>query len=87
MNRQETGGTFGIRHLFGDHFTTSRLHVRYTGVGDADLTTGILRQRYADRRWVRYWELVRGFSLVADFESGEFSSLVGRISDLDLDED
>jgi hypothetical protein len=84
MNRQEVGGTLGVRHLFGDHLTT-QLHVRYWGVGDADLTTGFFDNDVLVGLGA-YWEIVRGFSLVADFESGEFSSWSIGFR-LDLDED
>ena len=84
MDRQEAGGTVGVRTLFGDHFMV-QLHARYSGVGDADLTTGFFDSDTLVGLGFS-WELLRGFSLVGDFESGEFSSYALGFR-LDLDED
>jgi len=82
MDRQELGGTLGVRTLFGDHFTV-QLHGRYSGVGDADLTTGIFDSDTLLGLGFS-WEWVRGFAVVADFEAGEFSSAsLGFRVDLD----
>jgi len=72
MDRQEVGGTLGVRTMFGDHLQTY-LHVRYSAVGDADLTTGNFDTDTLVGLGVA-WELIRGFSLVGDYESGEFFS-------------
>jgi hypothetical protein len=84
MGRKEIGGTLGARTMFGDH-VQAYLHARYTAVGDADLTTGIF---YTDTLFGVgvAWELIRGLSLVGDYESGEFSS-VSLGFRLDLSED
>ena len=84
MDRQEVGGSIGVRHLFGDHFMV-QLHGRYSGVGDADLTTGIFDSDTLFGIGIA-WEFIRGLSLVADAESGEFSSYSLGFR-LDLDED
>ena len=84
MDRQEPGGTLGIRRIFGDNFE-ARLHARYSALGDADLTTGFFDSD------VLYgagfgWEILRGLSIVGDYEAGEFSSWSIGFR-LDLDED
>lgn len=84
MNRQEAGGTLGVRTLFGDTFQVG-LHGRYSAVGDADLTTGIFDADTLVGAGFA-WQIVRGLSLVADYESGEFSSWSVGFR-LDLDED
>jgi hypothetical protein len=84
MGRQEPGGTLGVRTLFGDNFQVG-LYGRYTAVGDADLTTGVFD---TDTLFgVGFaWQIIRGLSLVADYESGEFSNWSVGFR-LDLDED
>lgn len=84
MGRKEMGGTLGIRTVFGDH-VQAYLHARYTAVGDADLTTGFFDTDTLVGVGVA-WELIRGFSLVGDYESGEFSSFSVGFR-LDLSED
>lgn len=84
MNRKEMGGTVGIRSIFGKKLE-ARLHARYSALGDADLTTGIFDTD------ILYgvgfaWELIRGLSVVGDYEAGEFSSWSVGFR-LDLDED
>ncbi|MFQ5609524.1 MAG: hypothetical protein ACE5F8_04565 [Woeseiaceae bacterium] len=84
MSRQDLGGTLGIRTLLGDHFEF-RVHGRRTPVGDANLTTGFFESDTLFGAGFG-WELVRGFAIVGDFESGEFSSWsVGFRMDLDED--
>ena len=84
MTRQEVGGTLGVRTLFGDNFQLG-VHGRYTGVGDADLTTGIFD---ADTLvGVGFaWQVIRGLSIVGDYEAGELSNWSVGFR-LDLDED
>lgn len=72
MGRQEIGGALGISTMLGDH-VQARLHVRYSGVGDADLTTGLFDTDTLIGAGFA-WEVFRGLSLVGDYESGEFSS-------------
>jgi hypothetical protein len=84
MGREEVGGTLGVRTMFGDHFQVG-VHGRFTNVGDADLTTGIFDTDTLIGVGFA-WELIRGLSLVGDFESGEFSSWSVGFR-LDLDED
>ncbi len=84
MGRKEAGGTLGVRTMFGDH-VQAYLHARYSAVGDADLTTGIFDTDTLIGVGVA-WELIRGLSLVGDYESGEFSSFSIGFR-LDLSED
>jgi hypothetical protein len=69
--------------LFGDHFQ-AHLHARYSGVGDADLTTGIFDNDTLLGLGFS-WEIIRGFALVGDIETGEFSNYAIGFR-LDLDE-
>jgi len=81
---QEIGGALGFRTLFGDHFEV-KVQGRYTKVGDIDLNT----LEFDDDTLYSIgfaWNLLRGFSIVGDFESGEFSSYALGFR-LDLDED
>jgi len=84
MDRQEAGGALGIRTLFGDHFMV-QVHGRYSGVGDADLTTGLFDSDTLFGAGFA-WEFIRGMSFVGDVESGEFSSYSLGLR-IDLDED
>jgi hypothetical protein len=81
-NDKDIGGTLGIRSLFKDKIEL-RASVRYSGVGDIDLNTGIMD---ADTLFgVGFgYELIRGLSITGDFESGQFSSWnIGFRLDLD----
>jgi len=81
---QDVGGALGFRTLFGDHFEL-KVQGRYSSVGDIDLNT--LEFDNDTLYSVGFaWELIRGFSIVGDFESGEFSSYALGFR-LDLDED
>ena len=84
MSRKELGGAVGVRTMFGDHVQVY-LHARYTAVGDANLTTGFFDTDTLVGVGVA-WELIRGLSLVGDYESGEFSNLSIGFR-LDLSED
>ncbi len=81
---KDLGGTLGIRSMFGSKVEL-RAHVRYSGVGDVDLSTGTLDADTLFGAGFGY-ELIRGLSLTGDFESGEFSSWNIGFR-LDLDED
>ena len=84
MNRQEPGGTIGVRTIFGKTLE-ARVHVRYSALGDADLTTGLFDTDVLYGAGIA-WEVIRGLSVVADYEAGEFSSWSVGFR-LDLDED
>lgn len=80
----DIGAEIGVRSMIRDNLEL-RGHARYTNVGDVDLTSG---EFGADTLFgVGFaWELIRGLSIVGDFETGEFSSLSLGFR-LDLDED
>ena len=84
MDRQEPGGTIGVRTIFGRSFE-ARLHARYSALGDADLTTGFFDSDVLFGAGFA-WEVLRGLSIVGDYEAGEFSSWSIGFR-LDLDED
>jgi hypothetical protein len=81
---KNVGGTVGIRYMFRDEIEL-RANVRYTALGDVDFTTGDMD---ADTLFgVGFgFELIRGFSITGDYESGQFSSWSIGFR-LDLDED
>jgi len=69
---QEVGGALGFRTLFGDHFEL-KVQGRYSAVGDVDLST--LEFDTDTLYSIGFaWEVLRGLSIVGEFESGEFSS-------------
>ena len=69
---QEIGGALGFRTLFGDHFQLN-VQGRYSAVGDIDLNT---LEFDSDMLYsVGFaWSVLRGLSIVGEYESGEFSS-------------
>lgn len=78
------GATIGIRSMVTDKVEL-RVHIRQSEIGDVDLSSGTFD---AD---VLYgagfgFELVRGLSIIGDYESGQFSSWNIGFR-LDLDED
>ena len=81
---QEIGGSLGFRTMFGDHFELM-IAGRYTSVGDVDLNT----LEFEDDTLYSIgfaWEVIRGLSIVGDYESGEFSNYALGFR-LDLSED
>jgi hypothetical protein len=84
MDRQEPGGTIGVRTIYGRNFE-ARLHARFSALGDADLTTGFFDSDVLFGAGIA-WEVIRGLSIVGDYEAGEFSSWSVGFR-LDLDED
>ena len=81
---KEFGGALGFRTLFGDHFEV-KVQGRFSNVGDVDMTTLELDSDTLYSIGFA-WELVRGFSIVGDYESGEFTNYAIGFR-LDLDED
>ena len=76
------GAAIGIRSMFRDKVEL-RANIRYSGVGDVDLNTGVMD---ADTLFgVGFgFELIRGLSITGDYESGQFSSWnIGFRLDLD----
>jgi hypothetical protein len=83
-NNSDIGGTLGIRAMLNDDFEL-RAYGRHTNNGDVDLTTRVFDTDSVFGVGFG-WQLVRGFSIVADYESGLFSSWSIGFR-LDLDED
>jgi len=79
---QDTGGAIGVRAMLNDDWEL-RAYGRYTNLGDVDLTSG---EFDSDTVFgVGFgWQIVRGFSIVGDYETGEFSNWsIGFRLDLD----
>jgi len=81
---KDVGAQVGVRSIFGDKLEL-RANVRYSGVGDVDLTTGIWDSDTLFGVGFGY-ELIRGLSITGDYESGQFNSWNIGFR-LDLDED
>ena len=81
---QDIGGALGVRAMLNDDLE-ARVYARYTPHEDIDLTLGefdtgtVFGVGFA-------WQLVRGFSIIGDYESGEFAHWAVGFR-LDLDED
>ena len=71
-DEQDIGGALGIRTLLTDDFEL-RAYGRYTGVGDIDLNTLVFEDDTLFGAGFG-WQIVRGLSIVGDYEAGEFSS-------------
>ena len=83
-DEQDIGGALGIRTLLTDDFEL-RAYGRYTGVGDIDLNTLVFEDDTLFGAGFG-WQIVRGLSIVGDYEAGELSSWSIGIR-LDLSED
>jgi hypothetical protein len=83
-DNNDLGAALGIRAMLNDDFEL-RAYARHTNNGDVDLTS---KEFDTDSVFgVGFgWQVVRGFSIVADYESGEFSNWSIGFR-LDLDED
>jgi hypothetical protein len=82
MGEKDVGGSIGIRRLMNDDLEV-RAWGRYTNVGDIDLN-GLVFDPDVLYGVGFGWQLIRGFSIVGDYESGEFSSWsIGFRLDLD----
>ena len=83
-DNQDIGGSLGVRYMMTDDLEL-RAFGRYSNHADVDLTTGEFDSGSTYGAGLS-WQFVRGLSLVADYEGGEFTrwSLGFR---LDLDED
>jgi hypothetical protein len=82
VNNKGIGATVGVRSMFGEKVEL-RANVRYSEIGDVDLTTGVWD---ADTLFgVGFgYELIRGLSITGDFEDGQFNSWnIGFRLDLD----
>ncbi len=82
----DVGASIGVRHLWTDKFEM-RAHVRYTNVGNVDLSAPIDEAFDSDTLFgVGFgYELVRGLSISGDYEVGEFTNWNFGFR-LDLDE-
>lgn len=69
---KSVGGEIGIRSMFNDQLEW-RLRARFSNVGAVNLNTGQLDSDTLIGVGVGY-ELVRGLSIIADYEAGGFSS-------------
>ena len=81
---QDVGGAIGIRAMLNDDLEL-RAYGRYTSVGDVDLNTAMFGEDTLFGAGFG-WQIIRGMSIVADYEAGEFSSWSVGFR-LDLDED
>jgi len=82
---QDVGGALGIRGIVGNNLEL-RAWGRYTNVGDVDLNAPAGEMDSDTLFGAGFgWMIIRGLSITADFESGEFSSWNLGIR-LDLDE-
>jgi hypothetical protein len=84
MDRQDLGASLGVKTMIGRSFMVD-LRGRYSDVGDTDLTNGVLDPDTLFGIGVA-WEVIRGLSIVGDYEAGEISSWSLGFR-LDLDED
>lgn len=69
---KDVGGTVGIRTILKDRIEV-RAHARYTGVGNVEISTGVMSEDTLFSVGFGY-ELMRGLSITGDYEAGEFSS-------------
>jgi len=81
---KDIGGALGVRAMLNDNWQLSA-YGRYTSNGDVDLTTKEFDTDTVFGVGIG-WQIVRGFSIVADYESGEFSNWSVGFR-LDLNED
>ena len=84
LDSQDVGASIGVRKMFGDRLEL-RAYGRFTAAGDVELSMLELDNDTLFGAGFGF-DIVRGFSIVGDYEAGEFSgwSLGFR---LDLDED
>jgi hypothetical protein len=81
---KDVGGAIGIRHLFGDNWEV-RAYGRYANGAVVDLNTlefdsgALFGAGFS-------WQIVRGFAIVGDFETGDVDSWSVGFR-LDMDED
>ena len=81
-SNKDVGGALGVRAMLNDDWRIS-VYGRYTSNGDVDLTSKEFDTDTVFGVGIG-WQIVRGFSIVADYESGQFSSWsIGFRLDLD----
>ncbi len=81
---KDIGGALGIRAMLNDNIEL-RAYGRYTNHADVNLSSGEFDEDAVYGAGFG-WQIVRGFSIVGDFESGEFGNWSVGFR-LDLDED
>ena len=69
---KDIGGELGYRSMLTDKFEV-RVHARFSNVGAVDLTTGVFDSDTLFGVGFGY-ELIRGLSIIGDYESGEFTN-------------
>lgn len=80
----DIGAKLGVRKMFSDDLEV-RAYARYSSVVDVDLNTGQFDSGTVFGAGFG-WQIIRGISIVGDYESGQFSSWTIGFR-LDLDED
>lgn len=83
-DEQDVGGAIGIRTMLNDDLEL-RAYGRFTRVGDVDLNTAMFDEDTLFGAGFG-WQIIRGLSIVGDYEAGEFSNWSIGFR-LDLDED
>lgn len=82
LGEKDVGGALGVRRMMNDNLEV-RAWGRYTNVGDIDLN-GLVFDSDILYGAGFGWQIIRGFSIVGDYESGEISGWsVGFRLDLD----
>jgi Outer membrane protein beta-barrel domain len=69
---QDAGGAIGLRTMLTDDLEL-RAYGRYTKVGNIDLNTGVFDDDTLFGAGFG-WQIIRGLSIVGDYEAGEFSN-------------
>ena len=81
-SNKDVGGALGVRAMLNDDWEL-RAYGRYTNHGDVDMTSGEFDEDTVFGVGFG-WQIVRGFSIVGDYETGEFSNWsIGFRLDLD----
>ncbi len=83
-DNQDIGGAIGIRAMLTDNFEL-RARSRFTNSAEVDLSTGVFDSGVLFGAGLG-WQIIRGLSIVADYETGDFNYLSIGFR-LDMDED
>ncbi len=83
-DNQDIGGVIGLRAMLTDNFEL-RARGRFTNSAEVDLSTGVFDSGVLFGAGLG-WQIVRGLSIVADYETGEFTNWSIGFR-LDMDED
>jgi len=71
-DENDVGGALGVRAMITDNLEL-RAFGRYTNVGDVDLNTGLFDSDTLFGAGFG-WTIIRGLSIVGDYETGEFTN-------------